>query len=61
MTPPEDDLAGVDDLIAEVALGLLTDTYARSCLCELDIERCVYLIDDDRREHYAMRPVMSVN
>src|SRR5215831_8707949 len=94
------DLAGVDDLVAELALGrrallrqvaggtlcerrfthlhlptqynalgyLLTDTCAclrpsghdLGCLCEHDIERLVYRIDDDGREHYATRSLEGI-
>jgi hypothetical protein len=48
------------------ALGyLLTDTCAclqpaghyRGCVCEHAIERVVYRVDDDGREHYATRPL----
>jgi hypothetical protein len=48
------------------ALGyLLTDTCAclqpaghcRGCVCEHAIERVVYRVDDDGREHYATLPL----
>jgi hypothetical protein len=99
MTPRRDDLAGVDDLVAELALArrallreladepivrcgrrlnhprrptqfgplgyFVTDTCAclrtsghdLGCLCEHDIERLVYRVDDDGREHYATLPL----
>ena len=92
-----DDLAGVDDLVAEIALArrarlrqvaegalcrrrfthprrptqydalgyLLSDTcvclrpagHDRGCVCEHAIERLVYRVDGDGREHYATRPL----
>ena len=29
------------------------------CACEHSIERCVYRVDDDGREHYATRPLYT--
>jgi len=92
------DLAGADDLVAELALArralqrhlaedslcrrrfthprrptqfdalgyLVTDTCAclrpsdhdRGCWCKHDMERIVYRVDDDGREHYATRPLI---
>jgi hypothetical protein len=97
MTPPRDDLTGVDDFIAELsfarralqrhlgdgtlcgrrfthprgptefdALGyLVTDTctclrpsgHDHGCVCGHDIERRVYRVDLDGREHYVTRPL----
>jgi hypothetical protein len=97
MIQRRDDLAGVDDFIAELGLArrallrhladcvrcgrrfthprrptqfdalgyLVTDTCAclrpsghdHGCLCEHNIERHVYRVDDDGREHYATRPL----
>jgi hypothetical protein len=91
-----DDLTGIDDLVAELALArralqrhpadrtlcgrrfthsrrpmqfdargyLVIDTcsclrpagHDRGCMCEHDIERVVYRVDDDGREQYATRP-----
>jgi hypothetical protein len=97
-----DDLAGVDDFVAELALSrrarlrslaetpsslcgrrfthprwpaevnpsgyLVVDTCAcvrlggheDGCVCEHDIERRVYRVDDDGREHYATRPLRGL-
>jgi len=89
-----DDLAGVDDFAAELALArrarqrpaslcgrhfthpcrptqfdalgyLVVETCAcllprgpdECCVCEHNIERVVYRVDDDGREHYATRPL----
>jgi len=97
MTTPTDDLGGIDDLVADVALArrarqrALTEgaccgrrfTHPRwptefdalgylvvdicvclrpagheyGCLCRHGIERLVYRVDGDGREHYATRPL----
>jgi hypothetical protein len=98
MIQQRDDLAGVDDFAAEIALArparirylanapslcgrrfthhrwpaqldtrgyLLVDTcvcirpssHENGCVCEHNIERRVYRVDDDGREHYATRPL----
>jgi len=97
MTAPTDDLGGIDDLVAEVALArrarqrelaegafcgrrfthprrptefdalghLLVDIcvclrsagHEHECLCGHGIERLVYRVDEDGREHYATRPL----
>jgi len=87
------DLAGIDDLVAELALarralrrqvaaGTLCGgggSPIRTCqpvrrtwtppdryvcaghdhggVCEHDVKRCVYRVDDDGREHYSTRPL----
>jgi len=98
MVQQRSDLAGADDLVAELALArrglqrhladdslcrrrfthprrptqydargyLVIDTcaclrpsgHARGCLCDHDMERIVYRVDDDGREHYATRPLI---
>jgi len=94
MLQRRDDLAGIDDFAADLALArrarqrlaavcgrlfthlrrptqfdalgyLLVDTCAcilprghdDGCVCEHKIERRVYRIDDDGREHYTTRPL----
>jgi hypothetical protein len=94
-----DDVAGVDDFVAELALArrarqrslanapssscgrrfthplwptrldgrgylrvvtcacLRPSGHEHGCVCEHGIERCVYRVDDDGREHYATRPL----
>ena len=43
-------------LVIDTCACLRPSGHDRGCLCEHDIERHVYRVDDDGREHYATRP-----
>jgi len=44
-------------LVTDTCPCLRPSGHERGCLCEHDIERLVYRVDDDGREHYATRPL----
>jgi hypothetical protein len=60
MTPPDDDLAGVDDLVAEVARALVTAMTVAVCASSTS-SAALYRVHDDGREHYATRSVTSAS
>jgi hypothetical protein len=43
-------------LVVETCACLLPRGHDECCVCEHNIERRVYRVDDDGREHYATRP-----
>jgi hypothetical protein len=44
-------------LVVETCACLRLSGHEDGCVCEHDIERRVYRVDDDGREHYATRPL----
>jgi len=44
-------------LVSDTCACLRLSGHDRGCLCEHDMERHVYRVDDDGREHYATRPL----
>jgi hypothetical protein len=44
-------------LVVDTCRCLLLSDHDEGCVCEHNIERRVYRIDDDGREHYATRPL----
>jgi hypothetical protein len=44
-------------LVVETCGCLRLSGHEDGCVCEHDIERRVYRVDDDGREHYATRPL----
>jgi len=43
--------------VTEICVCLRPSGHDRGCVCEHDIERLVYRVDDDGREHYATLPL----
>jgi hypothetical protein len=44
-------------LVVETCACLLPRGHDKCCVCAHNIERVVYRVDDDGREHYATRPL----
>jgi hypothetical protein len=44
-------------LVVETCACLLSCGHDEYCVCEHNIERVVYRVDEDGREHYATRPI----
>jgi hypothetical protein len=44
-------------LVVETCACLLPRGHDECCVCEHNIERVVYRVDEDGREHYATRPL----
>jgi hypothetical protein len=44
-------------LLVNTCLCLRPSSHGEGCVCEHGIERRVYRVDDDGREHYATRPL----
>jgi len=44
-------------LVIDTCAGLRPSGHDLACLCEHDMERVIYRVDDDGREHYATRPL----
>jgi len=53
--PPQFDARGF--LVVDTCECLLLSDHGDGCVCEHDIERRVYRVDADGREHYATRPL----
>jgi hypothetical protein len=46
-------------LVTESCSCLRPSGHDHGCLCEHGFERLVYRVDDDGREHYATRPLLT--
>jgi hypothetical protein len=43
-------------LLVDTCVCIRPSSHEEGCVCEHDIERIVYRVDSDGREHYATRP-----
>jgi hypothetical protein len=48
-------------LVVETCACVLPRGHEDGCVCEHNIERLVYRVDDDGREHYATRPLAKTS
>jgi hypothetical protein len=47
-------------LVTDTCVCVRPDGHDEGCWCEHGIERLVYRVDDDGREHYAMSPLGGI-